>query len=770
MNTLQKACLSLVTITLLAVSIGDIASAQYGPAYNPYGTSTIQTLPQSYLGGTAQYSLADDTRCPVISQNLFIGLRDVYSGGDVYRLQIFLISQGLLSADSATGFFGSKTRAALSRFQSSVGIYPNSGRLGPVTRAAIAKRCGGVVNPTPIDCPAIPLAYPVCPNGVQPEQSKDYRGCLIGYKCPTTTSGVAPSISSFSGPSTLAVNQQGTWSVVATDPSTIYPYATGQLTYSITWGDEGLYGVYTLAAPSYLREVTSQNTTFTHTYSTPGTYTVRITARNSVGYTATATATVVVGNTYGGGTSNLRVVTPNTYQTYTSNTTLPISWSDTNTYIVAPRYDIYLRSYIPECVGYICPLSVQTSGAYRPEYQYTIATQQYGSNYSWTIPTSIPQGNYVVEVCPAGSTYTPYTYGVAPSYFVQTPCDRSDTYFTINNNGSTGVYPTATLFINPSSGNAPLYTTATVTLGLDPYGYSVCGSQNYGTLEWGDGYTDSVNYLGCSGTTVTIPLTHTYSTNGTYTARLVRNAQTTVQVPVYVGTGTSGGYLSNVTTNKTTVTRGAQITTNWTVTNAPSNTSVGLELIDATTGNSYGYIALGQTSGNGTQSYTWTVPAYTTAVIADSPYVDGNKPLDGKTVYVRARLYMPSNACFGYCLATNQPTFFASSNSPTFTIGTGTSTNVNPTFIVSSTGNRYVTVTTSTPISGTTCGANGTLVLDYGDGTSVPISTTFSGSNTCSNESRSFTYQYASTGSKTITIRNNTYPYQIYTTQTVSVN
>lgn len=753
---------------LLAVLILPTAAfAQvYGPAYNPYGGTTY-TVPTTVSPYTTGAGYSDDSRCPTIAQNLYRGLRDVYSGGDIYRLQNFLITTGYLSADSATGYYGARTEYAVAQFQRSAGIYPTTGGFGPRTRQAVSSRCSGGIVPTPNECPAIPMAYPVCPNGVQPEQTKDYRGCVTGYRCPTTGYyGTTPVISGFSGPTTLAVGQQGTWSVTATDPTQSYPYSTGQLTYSIVWGDEGLYNTYTLAAPSYLQTNYSQSTTYTHTYSTPGTYTVRITARNTAGYTATSTATVVVGS-YNTGTSNIRVITPNTYATYQVGTTVPISWTDTNTYIVAPRYDVYLRSYIPECTGYICPLSVQSNYMYRPEFQYTIASNQYGTNYSWVVPSGLSQGNYVVEVCPAGSSYPTYTYGTVSSYFVQTPCDRSDTYITIASNGTTGAYPTATLFINPSSGSAPLYTTATVTLGLDPAAYSVCGTQTYGTLEWGDGYVDTVTYLGCSGTTVTVPLSHTYSTTGTFTARLVRNGQTTVQIPVYVGTGTSGsGYISNVSVNQTTVGRGGQLTTNWSLTNAPSNSSLGLELIDATTGNSYGYIVLGQAATSG--SYTWTVPTYISATIADTPYVQGSSSIDGKSVYVRARLYTPSNACFGYCSSNNQPTFIASVNSGTFTIS-GTSTSVNPTFTVSSTGNRYITVTTSTPISGTVCGANGTLTLDYGDGTSVPVSTTFSGSTACANESRSFTYQYATTGSKTISIRNSSYPYQIYTSQTINV-
>ncbi len=102
--------------------------------------------------------------------------------------------------------------------------------------------------------------------------------------------GSAPSIQSFSGPTTLQTNQTGTWYVnVGT--------STGNLTYSIVWGDEMNYAYASaLSQQSY----TTQQTTFTHSYSNPGTYTVIITARDTMGRSTQATATVTVysNNTY----------------------------------------------------------------------------------------------------------------------------------------------------------------------------------------------------------------------------------------------------------------------------------------------------------------------------------------------------------------------------------------------------------------------------------------------------------------------------------------
>jgi peptidoglycan hydrolase-like protein with peptidoglycan-binding domain len=67
-------------------------------------------------------------------QNLSFGAR----GSAVIELQQFLIAQNLLSADSATGYFGTLTLAAVKRFQLNHGITPQSGFFGPITRGQAA--------------------------------------------------------------------------------------------------------------------------------------------------------------------------------------------------------------------------------------------------------------------------------------------------------------------------------------------------------------------------------------------------------------------------------------------------------------------------------------------------------------------------------------------------------------------------------------------------------------------------------------------------------
>jgi peptidoglycan hydrolase-like protein with peptidoglycan-binding domain len=78
------------------------------------------------------------------------------TGADVVALQTWLMAQNYsipaLSAGTAKGYFGSQTKAAVVAYQAANGI-PNTGFVGPLTRAAINAR-GGVVPPVAVGCPA----------------------------------------------------------------------------------------------------------------------------------------------------------------------------------------------------------------------------------------------------------------------------------------------------------------------------------------------------------------------------------------------------------------------------------------------------------------------------------------------------------------------------------------------------------------------------------------------------------------------------------------
>ncbi len=117
---------------------------------------------------------------------------------------------------------------------------------------------------------------------------------VIGYGSATTnftvgggSSGTTqPVITSVGGPTSLQVNQTGTWTISA------YGNQNSQLTYYVTWGDEQMYGNAAMA-PQQQNYI--QTGTFTHSYGLSGMYTVTFTVRDQFGQSATSTLTVNVG-------------------------------------------------------------------------------------------------------------------------------------------------------------------------------------------------------------------------------------------------------------------------------------------------------------------------------------------------------------------------------------------------------------------------------------------------------------------------------------------
>lgn len=71
-----------------------------------------------------------DPSKPVFTRDLWIGSQ----GYDVYVLQRILVAKGLLAADP-TGYYGTLTLAAVSKYQSLHGLTPMAGYFGPKTRA-----------------------------------------------------------------------------------------------------------------------------------------------------------------------------------------------------------------------------------------------------------------------------------------------------------------------------------------------------------------------------------------------------------------------------------------------------------------------------------------------------------------------------------------------------------------------------------------------------------------------------------------------------------
>jgi hypothetical protein len=108
-----------------------------------------------------------------------------------------------------------------------------------------------------------------------------------GMNCGGTTTQTNPIISGVSGPQTLNVNQQGTWTVKAVDPS------GGYLGYGVLWGDS--VAPYTSATNMSPVTADQQSATFTHAYSRAGTFTPTFTVTSTTnGNSAQTSLSVVV--------------------------------------------------------------------------------------------------------------------------------------------------------------------------------------------------------------------------------------------------------------------------------------------------------------------------------------------------------------------------------------------------------------------------------------------------------------------------------------------
>ncbi len=692
----------------------------------------------SFIGGVQFASalvMAQPTSCPDTTLTIYRGARDVYQGGPVFRLQEYLISQGFLAYGNNTGYFGRGTETALKRYQQAYGIInygsPFStgyGVFGPATRRHVASRCTG--GGGSVACPAIAPVMPTCQYGEQAIAQYDTRGCLNSYRCPSwNTQNRAPVISSFTGPTRLRSGESGTWSIVASDPE------SSSLSYSIQWGD-------TLNSISAPQSQTYQQTTFTHSYYSYGTYTVRITVTDTQGMSATTTATVVVDQYSTSG--NLQLLQPNS-GTYYSGNLMNISWSDYGSISGGQStYNISLvNSDYVGCTIYSCN---------NPSYNYPIITGVYGNSYTWTVPSGVYGGVYRVQICRAGTS----------------ECDLSDSTLYINQNG--GVNPSG-FTVNPLTGTNPLTVTATAYVTIPSGSNTVCGTLTYGTVQWGDGNSDTMEYLGCTSSTQTMTRSHLYSNAGTYVVRLVNQNGTTESSQTVTVTAANSSF-SSLTVSPSTVNRGENLNINWTFPSSWSDARIRLELREAN-GNAVG--ESGIITGLSAQSgvYNWTIPPSNEPCVADAGRVCGANIVHGRSYIVRAILYTPANACFGYCAPGYQPNIISTRDSSAFTVN-GSTNPIGSSYLSvvndGVPGGPYmVTATVQTLTSGTSCTATD-MVLDYGNGQTQVIPVTSSGQVSCGTRTSTYTYYYSAPGTYTLYLRSAVYPYTTSATQVITVN
>jgi hypothetical protein len=188
----------------------------------------------------------------------------------------------------------------------------------------------------------------------------DVTSNTVQFTVQSTPTSQPPVISGGTFPTSLTVGQTGTWTVNASDPQ------NGSLSYSVNWGDATTCPAgYTCVTPAIGASVFTQSSSFTHSYSSAGTYTITFTVNNVAGLSAQTTSTVQVGN----------AVTPPP----------------------TPVCPVGYTCYVPGGTTPICPVG----------YTCTTVTDNCPTGYVCTISTINPPTS--IPVCPVGYTCIPGT-------------------------------------------------------------------------------------------------------------------------------------------------------------------------------------------------------------------------------------------------------------------------------------------------------------------------------------------------------------------------
>jgi len=172
------------------------------------------------------------------------------------------------------------------------------------------------------------------------------------------------------------------------------------LSYSVTWGDEQYYAQTSGLSSAYNSFV--QSASFTHSYSSTGTYTVRVTVKNSSGLTTQTSATV---NVTGSSVNNqITVISPNGGENWVIGSSQRIQWTNLNSYY-GNKVDLFLITNVN------CPVSV---GGFAvpcvPPISYLLDRNiETNTIYNWIVGTDtvnnpIPAGSYVMKICVAGTS------------------------------------------------------------------------------------------------------------------------------------------------------------------------------------------------------------------------------------------------------------------------------------------------------------------------------------------------------------------------------
>ncbi|MEK7621865.1 MAG: Ser-Thr-rich GPI-anchored membrane family protein [Patescibacteria group bacterium] len=206
---------------------------------------------------------------------------------------------------------------------------------------------------------------------------------VVFIKDSSNRNGRSPSISGVSGPTTLKVNERGTWRVEASDSE------NGNLSYSVRWGDEVSTMRGGVAIPSYVP--TQQTASFTHRYAKAGTYTPTFTVTDNSGQSAQTSLSVRVGNFTAPyipiSPQPLTVLSPNGGEIIRAGDTYNIRWSASNL-----TYGARLE------IGLFRMLNIDDEGQTFDRYIAENSTVSGNTTYSWSVPKDLPTGQYKILI------------------------------------------------------------------------------------------------------------------------------------------------------------------------------------------------------------------------------------------------------------------------------------------------------------------------------------------------------------------------------------